>query len=222
MKKINKILGVGVLLIVIFVGIVIYLCSKITNFEECENAGWLVRGIAVYDNFIIYDSSKGYVEKKCTLWNGKSFIKQGYSSNFGNNQVEKAITDYLLTQKYFSWETTAESSNFCVIENLNPTKDGLFPLYVWVRCGEFVMQNGKLQELSGLSVPAKINYPNHLSFYDINKMSHEVPRDDSLYLEDIKTIFPLNVQKRILDFDNADINEKIKTTVFRNLGNITK
>lgn len=222
MKNMKKILGVSILLIFIFVGIAIYSCSKITNFEECENAGWLVCSITIYDHFVVYDSSKGNVEKKCTLWNGKSFIKQGYSSNFGNNQIEKAITDYLLTQKYFSWKTTADSRNVCVIENLNPTENGMFPLYVWVRCGEFVIQNEKLKELSGKSAPAKINYPNQLSFYDINKMSYEVPRDGSSYSEDIKTIFPLNVQEVIFNFNHININKKIEAIAFSDLDNIVK
>ena len=208
---------IGVLLIVVFVGMVIYSCSKITNFEECENAGLLVRSITVYDNSIVYDSSKGHVEKKCTLWNGKSFIKQGLLSNFGNNQVEKAITDYLLTQKYFSWKTTSDSNNFCVIENLNPTEDGLFPLYVWARCGEFIMQNGEPKELSGMSAPVKINYPNHLSFCDLSKFSYEVPRDGSLYIEDVKTIFPLNSQKAVLNFNGVSLNKKIEEIALNDL-----
>ena len=139
------------------------------------------------------------------------------SSSFGNDQVEKAITDYLLTQKYFSWKTTTDSCNFCVIENLNPTEDGLFPLYVWVRCGEFILQNGELKELSGSSGPAKIDYPNELSYYDISKMSHEAPRDGSLYSKDIKTIFPLNVQRRIADFNGANLNKKIESVALSGL-----
>jgi len=138
------------------------------------------------------------------------------SSSFGNDQVEKAITDYLLTQKYFSWKTTTDSRNFCVIENLNPKND-LFPLYVWVRCGEFILQNGKLKELSGISVPAKIDYPNELSFYDLSKFSYEVPRDGSLYSKDIKTIFPLNVQRQIADFNSANLNKKIESIALSSL-----
>src|SRR5512139_3484543 len=50
-------------------GIFGYLNAKITTFEECENAGWLVRSITMYD---------GYrpVEKECVLWSGKSFVKE--------------------------------------------------------------------------------------------------------------------------------------------------
>lgn len=120
------------------------------------------------------------------------------------------ITGYLLTQKSFSWKTTTHSRNFCVIENLNP-KEVLFPLYVWVRCGEFILQNGELQELSGSSGPAKINYPNELSYNDLSKMSHEAPRDGSLYSKDIKTIFPLNAQQEIIfGFNIADLDKKLK------------
>ena len=187
-------------------GIFGYLNVKITTFEECENS-WLARSITVYDYAEYVPNA---VEKKCTLWTGKSFEKKLESSGFGNDQVEKAITDYLLTQKYFSWKITTDSCNFCVIENLNPMGSGLFPLYVWVRCGEFILQDGKLKGLSGKSVPAKINYPNHLSFYDISKFSYEVPGNGSLYLKDIKTIFPPNVQDRITDFNITNLNEKIE------------
>jgi len=144
---------------------------------------------------------------ECPLSNNQT--EESTLSSFENDYIEKSITDYLLTQKYFSWETTTNSRNFCVIENLDP-EDGMFPLYVWVRCGEFILQNGKLEELSGKSVLAKINYPNHLSFYDLSKFSYEVPRDGSLHLGDIKTIFPLNVQDRIADFNVTNLNKKIE------------
>ena len=144
---------------------------------------------------------------ECPLGNNQT--EESTSSSFGNDYMEKSITDYLLTQKYFSWKITTDSCNFCVIENLNP-ENTLFPLYVWVRCGEFILQDGKLKELSGKSVPIKINYPNHLSFYDISKFSYEVPGNGSLYLKDIKTIFPPNVQDRITDFNITNLNEKIE------------
>ena len=194
-------------------GLAGYSNAKITTFEECENSQFL-RSMTLYD-YAEYNPNA--VEKECKLWTGKRFEKKLEVSNFGNDYIEKSITDYLLTQEYFSWKTTADSHNFCVIENLNPTEARLFPLYVWARCEEFVLQDGKLKELSGKSAPVKINYPNHLSFYDINKFSYEAPRAGSLYLEDIKTIFPLNVQKIILDFDSSNINNKIESIVFNNL-----
>lgn len=194
-------------------GIVGYSSTQITTFEECENARWLVRGIRVYDFTEEYGFAES-VEKECVLWNGKSFVKKQALSGFGNDYVEKSITYYLLTQKYFSWKIAIDSSNFCVIENLNPTENGLFPLYVWVRCGEFILQNGKLKELSGKSALAKINYPNQLSFYDLSKFSYEAPGDGSLYSKDIKAIFPLNVQKVIFGFNITNLNKKIESIAF--------
>ena len=52
-------------------GIVGYSSAKITTFEECENS-WLVRSITFYD-YLEYTPNT--IEKKCTLWTGKSFEK---------------------------------------------------------------------------------------------------------------------------------------------------
>lgn len=51
-----------------FIGIFAYLNSKITTFEECERAGWLVQRIKVY-------ASYGPIEKECVLWSGKVFYQ---------------------------------------------------------------------------------------------------------------------------------------------------
>jgi len=137
-------------------------------------------------------------------------------SSFGNNQIEKAITDYLLTQEYFSWKTIKGSFNVCSIENLDSEKE-LFPLYIWAYCGEYIIQNNNLKNLSGLSVPVKINYPNELSFYSLDKFSYEVPRDGFYYSEDIIKIFPENLQEIIFNFDRKNIIEKNENNAFINI-----
>jgi hypothetical protein len=137
-------------------------------------------------------------------------------SNFGNNQIEEAITEYLLTQEYFSWKTRDDSHNFCAIENLKPENE-LFPLYVWAYCGEYIIQDGELKTLSGVSVPTKIDYPNELSFYDLRKFSYEVPGDGSHYAEDIKKIFPEDIWKDIFDFDRENIIKRIESIAFTNI-----
>ena len=136
--------------------------------------------------------------------------------SFGNSQIEKAITDYLLTQEYFSWKTVNDSFNLCAIENLNSEKE-LFPLYVWVYCGEYIVQDNNLKNLSGLSVPIKINYPNELSFYDLSKFSYEAPRDGSYYSEDVAEIFPENLQEIIFNFNRKNIIEKGDNNAFANI-----
>ena len=142
-------------------------------------------------------------------------LEESLVGDFGNTQIEKAITDYLLTQKHFSWKTTIDSYNFCAVENLRPENE-LFPLYVWAYCGEYVIQDGGLKILSGSSGPVKIDYPNALSFYDLDRFFYEVPRDGTYYSEDIKKIFPENLQQRIFNFDRRNIIKKIETIVVAN------
>jgi len=136
--------------------------------------------------------------------------------SFGNDQIEKAIINYLLTQKRFSWKTSNDSHNFCVIENLKPEKE-LFPLYVWAYCGEYTIQDSKLKTLSGSSGPAKINYPNELSFYDLSKFLYEAPGDGSYYAEDVGRIFPEDVQQGIFNFDRKNIIKRIESIAFANI-----
>lgn len=115
------------------------------------------------------------------------------------NYQEEAIINYLLTQKDFSWQNQENSHRFCSIENLDSQKE-LFPYYIWAYCGEYIIQDGQLKNLSGASLPAKIDYPNELSFYDLSRFSHEIPLDGAGWGESIKEIFPKEVQKEITDF----------------------
>jgi hypothetical protein len=131
---------------------------------------------------------------------------------FGNDQVERAITDYLLTQSSFSWTTRDDSRNFCVVENLDGERE-LFPLFVWAYCTEVVIEDGVPKTVSGSSGPVKIDYPNELSFYDISRFTHEQPGDGAQYADDIKRIFPENVQRKIFSFDRTSITEKLRSAV---------
>lgn len=122
-----------------------------------------------------------------------------------------AIEKYLLTQKDFVWQTKKNSHNFCEILSLSEDPNQLFPVYIWVRCGEFTYLSGEVKEENGVSLPAKINYPNELSFYDLNRFSHEIPRDDSFNSEDIKRIFPAYEQKQISNSKVRSIMDTILT-----------
>lgn len=136
--------------------------------------------------------------------------------SFKNSQVEKAITDYLLTQKQFSWKTTEGSQNFCGIENLQPESE-LFPFYVWIYCTEYAVENGELKTLSGTSMPVKINYPNELSYYDLSKFSYEAPRDGTYNGPDIEKIFPQDAQQKISSWDKQIIIKRVETFAFNNI-----
>ena len=143
----------------------------------------------------------------CAAENGEAV------SGFKNRHTEKAIKDYLLTQENFSWKTKKNSFNFCAIQNLDPESE-LFPYYIWVYCGEYVAEGGKLVLASGTSLPVKIDYPNELSFYDLAKFTNEVPRDGSFNDEDIKRIFPESVRQRFSSFNRDGMVKKLETDAF--------
>jgi hypothetical protein len=166
----------------------------------------------------IHLSCLGSEEDRVYLTYGYEINKNIIANDFGNNRVEKAISNYLLTEKHFSWKNRDDSHNFCTIENLKPDKE-LFPLYVWAYCGEYVIEDGKLKTVSGFSGPAKIDYPNELSYYDPGKFSYQAPRDGSLYSKDIKTIFPEDVQQKIFDHDVDDLITKAENYAFTNISN---
>lgn len=138
------------------------------------------------------------------------------SPDFPNEYIGKAITDYLVTQRHFSWKTSEGSFNICSVENLQPEKE-LFPLYVWAYCGEYMLQDGALITLSGSSGPVKIDYPNELSYYDISRFSYEAPGDGSQYAEDIRKIFPEDIWQDIFDFQSAGIVQRNEDTVRANI-----
>jgi glycerophosphoryl diester phosphodiesterase len=140
------------------------------------------------------------------------------NNNFGNDQIEKAVSDYLLTEKRFSWRNRDDSHTFCVVENLKPEKE-LFPLYVWAYCGEYIVQNGELKTISGSSGPAKINYPNVLSYYDLSRFSYEAPGDGADYTKDVKKIFPEDVQQKIFNHDTRDLIARAENYAFANISN---
>lgn len=125
----------------------------------------------------------------------------------GNIQIDSAVEEYLLTQKRLSWKTDQEGKNFCVFQNLAPERQ-LFPHYIHVRCGEFNKVNEQLTELSGISVPVKIDYPNELSFYDTDKFRISLPRDGALYRQDLKLIFPPEILSR-LDNRPEELNDRL-------------
>lgn len=127
----------------------------------------------------------------------KEEIVVEYQSGFNNDQIEKSIINYLLTEDSFKLETVKDSFNFCSVENLDSSKE-VFPLDIWVYCGEFVLENDKLKTVSEISIPIKLDYPNELSFYNLNRFSYNL-------LEEVK------------DFNSENIIEKTKEIALNNI-----
>ena len=162
------------------------------------------------ESFVFWDKGGDAL----VLENGfeKDYTGCSVAKSFKNEHQEKAIINYILTQNHFSWKTTNDSHAFCSIENLEPENE-FFPFHIWAYCGEYALENGELKTLSGSSGPAKIDYPNELSFYDISRFSYEVPRNGAYYGEDVKSIFPKKLHQDILAFSSGDI---IKSIIARN------
>lgn len=129
------------------------------------------------------------------------------SSTFGNDHVEKSIASYLVEQDAFIQKTASGGFDVCAIENLDPANE-LFPVYVWAYCGEYILRDGEIKMLSGSSVPVKVDYPNELSFYQMDRFSHEVPGDGSQYAKDIERIFPEKLREKIVNFNVTNIAQR--------------
>lgn len=163
-------------------------------------------------------------------------IQDDSAAFYGAIRSDKVIgiKSYLLSQKYFSPKTRENSHSFCDIRNLGDEKKWEtylgFPTYEWVHCSEYVLNNNEIVEISGISVPVKIGYPEYgVSNFDLNLFTYEVPRDGSYYTEDIERIFPKEIQSNILKIqkNNKLINsvkeEAIKWFAFqKNTLNETK
>jgi len=174
-------------------------------------------------NFVLqFSNCDNYPEakrKKCNeeredfnMYNVISDIVETIPDSNVNYTREQAICDYLLTQREFGFKTGVNGRNFCVIKNLG--KNEMFPMYIWARCSGFVFENGKLKEKSGSSLPVKVNYPNELSFYDLDRFSYKTPRDGSDWGDDVRDMFPEYVQDKIFSFQKEsieEINQKLET-----------
>lgn len=129
---------------------------------------------------------------------------------------EIGIKSYLLSQKYFSPKTRENSHSFCDIRNLGDEKKWEtylgFPSYEWVHCSEYVLNNNEIVEISGISVPVKIGYPEYgVSNFDLSLFTYEVPRDGSYYKEDIERIFPKEIQSNIIKMQkNNELINSVK------------
>lgn len=64
-------------------------------------------------------------------------------------------------------------------------------VYIWALCEEYYSKQGVLTQGTGASLPVA------LVFKKCEIVEHKEPRDGSLYSQDIKAIFPSDVQKEI-------------------------
>ena len=86
-------------------------------------------------------------------------------------------------------------------------------VYVWALIESYYVQDGKLIENSGSSVPYKFIFEND------EIVNYEIPRDGSEYTKSIKKIFPEDIRRMFNDslVSNSNIKEQVKKYYFNNV-----
>ena len=86
-------------------------------------------------------------------------------------------------------------------------------VYVWALIESYYVQDGKLVENSGSSVPYKFIFEND------EIVNYEIPRDGSEYTKSIKKIFPEDIRRMFNDslVSNSNIKEQVKKYYFNNV-----
>lgn len=141
-----------------------------------------------------------YVTDRILMKNDKPvlFSTWGYSYvppiNLPEKEIESAIIEYVESlgdnEKEHENEKTFASIGVYLIEEKEAfTK---FNIYAWVLEESFYVENDKIKQISGSSIPHK---------FVIEKIDGEfvvtdvrIPRDGSYYAEDMKDIFPTSVR----------------------------
>jgi hypothetical protein len=81
-------------------------------------------------------------------------------------------------------------------------------LYVWAYIQEYYVEDGKLQEGSGMSVPIAIQARLIGKYY--LPVSYEIPQDGGQYAVDVKRIFPTEFHDFIFGKDVGEKNDELR------------
>ncbi len=100
------------------------------------------------------------------------------------------------------------------------SKGGKITIYMWSRAQEYAVENGKLFEGSGFSMPLVIELKkNEDGGFEV--LGYEAPRDGEGYIPSIKNMFPAEYQDKVLTRANVKELERIvrqKALNYFNLG----
>lgn len=134
--------------------------------------------------------------------------------NLQEDEIYLSIRNYLTEKgdneyKHHDGEKTFVSMRVYLLEETK--KDSLYYVYAWVMDSKYYLENNKLKESSGSSIPYKFNVEKINDEYTVTDF--RIPRDGSYYKEDMKNIFPISVR---LDMEKCQIDgtiEKLKMEV---------
>jgi hypothetical protein len=131
------------------------------------------------------------------------FLENKPQINLTKDQTTK-IENYISSQKDIC-DASNGGNLFTTIKVLgvNNISGTVLNVYVWGATQEYYLDNQNMQEGSGSSLPVLITADTENGKFEIT--GHKIPRDGNLYTKDIKSLFPLNVQKQIFNLNNETI-----------------
>lgn len=157
--------------------------------------------------FIVLITTICYTIYNFSTYKAKKISSTPQVKNTSQNiNQDNAIKTYLLNQLDFSWKTATNSTNLCLFDYLETNQ--VFPLSIWVRCGEFVESNQRITELSGVSLPALITYTGSKDLLDLKKMSHQIPESGDKFEKSL-SLFPETIVKKIKSYDQTFLDTEI-------------
>lgn len=129
-------------------------------------------------------------------------------------KIEDAILEYVIEEGDNEISMSEGEKTFAAIKiyKIEENKNN-YIVYAWILCEIFFMKNGELEEGSGYSIPHKITITKN----NINVVSMEIPRDGSLYADDMKELFPYSVRKEIDKLHKDGTFEKLDLKIERDV-----
>lgn len=124
-------------------------------------------------------------------------------------KIEEKIENYIIESSKDNLKENENQKSFCKIKIYGmreEIKDEIF-VYAWVVEHDYYMENSKLIEVSGFSIPYRFTVNKINDEYEVT--AYKIPRDGSYYAKDMKEIFPDFVLKNMEKVHDDGTVEKL-------------
>jgi hypothetical protein len=119
-------------------------------------------------------------------------------------------------------ENHQEIENYLLHEVMNPTFGGenftayevlgsdqeKGEIYIWAFIQEYYRKGSGIEEGTGMSVPMVVKLDQSGNSFKVG--SHTLPRDGSLYADDLKDLFPKLAERKALDYPSRYITKLVE------------
>jgi hypothetical protein len=118
-----------------------------------------------------------------------------------NAKTSAPIANTDVIQKYLDEKVMQPSFGGKVFSAHKIFKTENDKIYLWAYLMEYYKKDGKTEQGSGWSVPLVLNTTG--SGANLIITSHQAPGDGDMYGEDIKKLFPKDIQQQVFDFSGS-------------------